>query len=239
MRDVVFFFWPLVTRLGELQVLLPAVLLAVLSLALRRETRRMAVTWLALVAGAVALTLASKLAFMGWGLGWSRMNFTGVSGHAMLAAALLPVLLVALVPTGSSLARGCALGLGAALALLVGASRMALGAHSPSEVVAGLVLGGVVTALVLTTSRRAAGQPQRAWVLPVAALVAVGLWLTLSPAYAPRVDTHGLVTQLSLQLSGRSTPWSRADMLRERRRDNKTLPVPDQSARQRLQQASS
>lgn len=152
----------------------------------------------------------------------------------------------------------------AVLAMLVGASRIALGAHSGSEVMAGWVLGGAAAALALRGASRgyrrssvgtrenlvaarrrgepdtipASGRQQRSGAMSVAALLALGLWLSLSPAYAPRVDTHAFVTQLSLQLSGRATPWSRAEMLRERRRDM-TLPAPDKPTRQRVQQASS
>ena len=38
-------------------------------------------------------TTASKVAFIGWGLGLSALDFTGISGHAMIASAVYPLLL--------------------------------------------------------------------------------------------------------------------------------------------------
>jgi hypothetical protein len=43
----------------------------------------------------------------------------------------------------------------------------------------------------------------------------VALWLVVTPAHAPPSQTHSIVTQLSLKLSGHATPYTRADMLRE------------------------
>jgi membrane-associated phospholipid phosphatase len=45
--------------------------------------------------------------------------------------------------------------IGYTLALLVAISRLMLGAHSPSEVVAGFVLGGLVVQLALHLSQHA------------------------------------------------------------------------------------
>ena len=81
-------FWHLITRLGEVQILLPAAVVAALVLAARRDSWPTVTLWLSLLGVAVLLTLASKLAFMGWGLGLPAFNFSGISGHAMMAAAL-------------------------------------------------------------------------------------------------------------------------------------------------------
>ena len=71
--------------------------------------------------GAASLVvLVSKLAFLGWGIGSARLNFTGFSGHTMLSAAVWPVALwlvasrathrtrVALAVLGWALAAGSA-----------------------------------------------------------------------------------------------------------------------------------
>jgi hypothetical protein len=42
--------------------------------------------------------------------------------------------------------------------------------------------------------------------------ILLSLWLGVTPATAPPSDTHGLVTQLALSISGHPTPYTRADM---------------------------
>ena len=191
-------FWHLITRLGEVQILLPAAMVAALVLAARRDSWPTVTLWLSLLGVAVLLTLASKLAFMGWGLGLPAFNFSGISGHAMMAAALYPLLLTSLVPTQSPSARWLVLCAGILLALLVGVSRVFVGAHSWSEVIAGLSVGGATAATV-------------------AVPLSMALWLTMMPTFGPAFSSHSMITQWSLQLSGRSTPYTRGEMLRQHR----------------------
>lgn len=202
-------FWHLLTRLGEAQILLPAALLAALSLLRRPEGRPLVAWWLTLLGFATLLTTASKVAFIGWGVGWPELNFTGISGHAMFAAAVYPLLLGTLNSRAGPAGRRLAVIAGAALALLVGASRIVIGAHSASEVVAGLLLGGAASTAALSLIRL-----PRAWISPLIP-TAAALWLTLTPAHAPPSQTHSMVTRLSLKLSGHTTPYTRAEMLRE------------------------
>lgn len=84
-------FWHVLTRLGEAQILLPLALLAGLALMRTAQARPQAVRWLSLLLAAAFVTTLSKVAFIGWGIGWRAFDFTGVSGHAMFAAAVYPV----------------------------------------------------------------------------------------------------------------------------------------------------
>ncbi len=201
-------FWHLLTRLGEAQILLPAGALAVLALVRRPQGRLLAFWWLAALTAAVALTTASKLAFIGWGLGWPALDFTGISGHAMFAAAVYPLLLGTLAPRSPRTLPMLAMALGALLALMIGVSRWVLQAHSVSEVVAGLALGGAVGAVAI-------GRVHLPLLhfSPWAALVAAA-WLMAAPANAPASQSHTTVTRLALALSGRPAPYTRADMRR-------------------------
>lgn len=210
-------FWHLITRLGEVQVLLPAAMLAALVLVARRDSWSTVLLWLSLLGVAVMLTLASKLAFLGWGLGLPEFNFSGISGHAMMAAALYPLLLASLVPTQSASARWVALDTGIVLALLVGVSRVVVGAHSWSEVIAGLAVGGAVTAAVLIGYGLPRGLSRMSTAATVAVPLAMVLWLTMMPTFGPAFSSHSMITQWSLQLSGRATPYTRGEMLRQYR----------------------
>ena len=212
-------FWHGVTRAGEVGILLPAALLAAWLLMLRRDHERTAGIWLASLGVAVLITLASKFALLGWGLGWAALNFSSVSGHAMMAAAVYPVLFAVLIPAPSVVGRWCTAGAGIALALLVGVSRIVVGAHSWSEVIAGLAVGGVVAAVVLCGNGFALAiareQTRVSLTRTLAAPLAIGLWLTMMPAFGPSFDSHSVITEWSLRLSGRSAPYTRGEMLRE------------------------
>jgi membrane-associated phospholipid phosphatase len=196
-------FWPAVTRLGEAQILLPAALLTMAALVLRRPSRPLALGWLALLAIAVALTTASKIAFIGWGIGSPALDFTGISGHAMFAAAVYPLLLGAVLPRHARTGEWPGVALGGMIALAVGISRVMVDAHSVSEVLAGLLLGGGVSALAMTRA-----PVLQARIGPWAPAL-VGLWLAFTPAYAPASQSHEFVTRLALALAGHDAPHTR------------------------------
>ena len=202
--------WTLVTRLGEAQILLPTALALALWFAWRGHSKRLAASWALGILAATVITTASKVAFMGYGLGWQALNFTGVSGHAMFAAAIYPLAGTAAVSAlaGPGAVRWQWLGLsaGVALALVVAVSRVAVNAHSVSEIVAGLLIGGSTTAVALRAGHLPLAKP------PLWLPLAVGLWLGISPAHAPPSTTHDWVTRLSLKVSGHTRPYTRYDL---------------------------
>lgn len=212
--------WALYTRLGEAQILLPAMAAAVLWLAWGRATRPLAAAWTACGLTAVGVTTASKVAFMGWAVGIAALDFTGFSGHSMSAALVLPVL--------ARLAAGhaprpwprLAIALGYLLAVAVAVSRVVVGVHSSSEVVAGFMLGATASALALRATQAPARLP------PPWLLTAVAAWLMVWPLGGPMSPAHDIVTSLALRLSGNSTPYTREDMHRDAqlRRDAGALP---------------
>jgi len=205
--------WHLITRLGEAQIVLPAAALTVSALLIRSSTRRLALSWLLLITAAALITTASKVAFIGWGIGWAAVDFTGVSGHAMFAAAVYPMLMLAMVADRSpSRYRFASFALGCALALAVGLSRIAVGAHSWSEVVAGLLVGGAVSAAALVVAKSAT--------LTMRPLVsaAVFAWLAAAPFQLQALQTHALVTRLAVTMSGNAAPFRRSELARRLRR---------------------
>src|SRR5262245_55129388 len=142
-------FWFAITRLGEAQILLPAMLAMALWLVHRSGATRVATLWLGFTACAALLTTATKVAFIGWGIGFAPLNFTGISGHSMFAAAILPVLVRAGASTADDQWHRPALLTGYLLAMLVTISRVATGAHSWSEALAGYALGSAASAAVI------------------------------------------------------------------------------------------
>ncbi|MDP3617398.1 MAG: phosphatase PAP2 family protein [Rhodoferax sp.] len=204
-------FWHLLTRLGESQILLPAALLAMLALTRRAETRPLAARWLGALVLATLLTTASKVVFIGWGIGSAQLDFTGISGHAMFAAAVYPLLLGTLAAPLPPRGQKIAVASGFTLALMVGLSRLEVGVHSVSEVVAGVLLGGAASAGAIAGS----SLPRARMGSTLSVLVAV--WILLTPVHIPPLQTHALVTQLALWLSGNTLPHTRHGMLLELR----------------------
>ena len=207
-------FWHLVTRLGEAQILLPIAVAVAWLLWRRTQSAQLALTWTGWVGLVAGITTFSKLAFLGWGVGSAQLDFTGVSGHAMFAAAIYPVLF-RFLPGPRRLTpllwHTLAVSTGLLLATVVAMSRVMVDAHSVSESVVGLALGLGASALTL---RRLSplGQPARQ--MPRWLPAAVAAWLAVLPATAPASITHDLVTRMALSLSGRDAPFQRSDLQR-------------------------
>jgi hypothetical protein len=170
-----------------------------------------------LLALAIALTIASKIAFIGWGIGVASLNFTGFSGHAMYAAAVFPLLLRCIAAPGARPLQQAAVALGYGMAVLVAVSRCAIGAHSPSEAIAGFALGAAASALALALGPVPQRQLPR-WLL--ALLIGAQL---VNPAAVPSMPTHDIVTRLALEVSGHERPYTRSMMLRREHERRKAL----------------
>jgi undecaprenyl-diphosphatase len=95
--------------------------------------------------------------------GWAgtATGFAFPSGHAASATAgymVLAVLVSALMPTARQ--RGFVLGAGVCVSLLIGVSRVVLGVHWPTDVLAGWALGTTVAAATLLATRSTTGGPR-------------------------------------------------------------------------------
>lgn len=200
-------FWQILTRFGETSLLLPVAILLFAWLVRRGETAN-AARWFLAFATATSLTLISKLAFMGWGMGVVHLNFTGFSGHSMMAAAVLPVLFHRLAPVGWRRTARCAAAVGIALALAVGYSRLMLHAHSWSEMLGGLCVGLMASLGFLWQSDPALQRRTPAY--GVMALLAALLVLPASGTAAP---TQDWLERIAVYLSGRDRPFRREDLL--------------------------
>jgi len=201
-------FWHMITRLGEAQVMLPAAFATLAWLALRPSGRPLVGWWLVTMTVAVVITTATKIAFIGYGWGLASIDFTGISGHAMFAAVVYPLLARVLTAAQPASRQRVAVGTAYLLALLIGISRLKVSAHSGSEVVAGLALGGAASAAVLWLARAPTLQ------LPLWLPLSVGLSLLALGGAAPPSRTHDMVTRIALTLSGRTVPYTRHDLLR-------------------------
>lgn len=192
-----------ITRLGGAGLTLPLAVAIALWLALGYSWR-LAAGWLAIIGAAAGLVTLTKIAFLGWGVGVREWNFTGVSGHAMLSTAVYPVaFFLTLLPARTSV-RLLGVVCGVAAGLTVGLSRVVLSAHSPSEAVAGCIVGALAAVLFIWWAWDAkAGKLS-------AVPVAVSLLMLAVALHDVRVPTQHWITHIALHLSGRDRPFIRA-----------------------------
>jgi membrane-associated phospholipid phosphatase len=118
---------------------------------------------------------------------------------------VLPVLPFVMLPQGSRHLRLAALVIALVLAMLIGVSRIAVGAHSPSEVVGGALLGAVVCAVFLRLAKPDLPPVRHAWA------IAVGLFAMLATARAEPAPTHRWMVGVALYVSGHDRPFDRSD----------------------------
>lgn len=194
--------WSVITHLGTASIVLPLVAIAAFSLWACRQRAALR-NWLSALAVAAGITLLSKIMFIGWGVGIAAIDFTGVSGHALLATSVLPILFGWLwAPLRGRFNRAGAT-FGWLLGALVAVSRVVLGMHSASEVILGWLAGLLVSMVALQTLSEPTHRPWLARLsIPVLLLSLVG---NIS-AYVP---THDWETAIALRLSGRDRPFTR------------------------------
>jgi membrane-associated phospholipid phosphatase len=196
--------WNHITLFGDVSITSLAAL-AIGAWLLAENEKRLALWWAILYAAGLAVVTASKIAFIGWGIGIAALDFSGFSGHAMRITAVAPVLLYLILQKTSSPIRAFGVLCGFAFAGLIGISRLAIHAHSVSEVVSGWILGGIVSIAFIGIAgslRKYIFSPMR-----------IGLiLLTLLPApYVQPAPTQKWLTSMTLYISGHDRPFRRAN----------------------------
>ncbi|KQP49347.1 phosphatase PAP2 family protein [Pseudorhodoferax sp. Leaf274] len=196
-------FWTTVTHLGNSALLLPAGLVLALWL-LKTRHGPLALAWALSFGTAVLLVLASKLAFMGWGIGSAALDFTGISGHATVSTAVFTMGAWLLAAGHPWRRQALAIAAGLLVGLLVSISRVVLHAHSVSEVVAGFGLGAAAAVLPIAWMAGRTLRLRQRWV-PMALAGVLGLL----PQMGQPAETHGLVQKMALMASSRSEVYTR------------------------------
>jgi membrane-associated phospholipid phosphatase len=212
-------YWHLLSLPGAFGLVLP--LLVCAAWRLRQDSAdgaRAARRWLLASAGAVAIVITSKVAFYGWGTGIRAWNLTCPSGHTVLALLLWPPLLGLLVPPHQRAWRALAISAGLLLGLGCAVSRLMIQAHPPSEVLAGLAVGGLAAVLAVRAVRGQHLALRRAALAAVAVLL-LGVCMAVMPIGLPAEQWFAL---LGARLAGREQPVQRKAWLEGR----DTLPPP-------------
>lgn len=194
--------WMAITRVGGVNVMLPAAAAIAAWLGASRAWR-MAAWWCLLFAAVLMVTVATKVSFIGWGVGIRSLDFTGVSGHAARAMAVVPTIFYLTLLQARRRARIAGVATGVLVATLIAISRLTLHAHSMSEVVAGCLLGGAASALFAARFDR----PHMA--APGRAVAALGMAACIAAAAMKPAPTQRWMIASALYLSGHDRPYIR------------------------------
>ncbi|HHS9559013.1 TPA: phosphatase PAP2 family protein [Klebsiella quasipneumoniae subsp. similipneumoniae] len=202
--------WQVVTFFGDSTVLLPSAAVLFIVLFLRKDSKQLAWHWALLFGITGAIVCASKLAFMGWGIGIRELDFTGFSGHTALSSAFWPILLWLLCVRATPALLFTAVIVGYVLAGLVGYSRLMVHAHSTSEVIAGLLLGAAGSAIFLLLQLRVrATHTAQLSFGSLASMVMIPALLLNTGAKAP---TQSLLSEIAVKIGPLEKPFTRADL---------------------------
>ncbi|MBI3526288.1 MAG: phosphatase PAP2 family protein [Betaproteobacteria bacterium] len=194
--------WQIITHLGSLSLMTPAV--AVAATCLWRSGHQAAVRiWLPALALAATITLATKILFLGWGIGIAALDFTGISGHTLLATSVLPVIFGWLFAQDRDRVLPAGAVFGFLIGAIVGLTRVLLGAHSVSEVVIAWLIGSAVSGVTLNALDSPLKRPWLAWLAPLALLFAFN---TTASSY---LQAHHWEVKIALFLSGHDKPYAR------------------------------
>lgn len=145
----------IITTIGNLSVIVPITLLIV-GLLLYKEQSKKAFIVFTSVAGALCANMILKLLFQRerpdlWNTLITETTYSFPSGHALISTALI-LSLVAI--TWRTRARWPVLVLGSIFIALIGISRVYLGVHYPSDVIAGWCIGLIWVVIVYHVARR-------------------------------------------------------------------------------------
>ncbi|CAH1650959.1 PAP2 superfamily protein [Hyphomicrobiales bacterium] len=142
-----------VTGLGDVGILLPVGVVITLFCWLGGH-RRLALQWCILLIAGMGLTGAAKLAFHVCGDVLTGDRIRSPSGHVALSIIVYGGLAISLSGGRSRLTKALFAVGGVLLVFLIAWSRVRLGYHTRSEVLAGFLLGGVCLAAFAATYRQ-------------------------------------------------------------------------------------
>lgn len=162
--------WSMVSDLGDAAMTLPLAVVCLAWLTCSPTGRDQAITWALMLAAGMVLVGVTKMLYAGCGVQIRAIDFRVISGHTMLASAVWPMACVLALNGG--MRSGASISLGLGLGALIGVSRVIDGAHTPSEVIAGWLVGSTI-ALAFASRHRAPRLNVRNRTLVAGSLLAV------------------------------------------------------------------
>ena len=195
--------WFTVSSIGSSAILIPvAFAIAVWLLAARAWGA--ALYWCVLFGAAMLTVIASKVIFIGWGIGIESLDFTGISGHSARATAIFPTLFYLVFQKTPRKIYSLPVLSGWVAGVIICISRVVVDAHSVSEALSGGILGTAVSFFFLHTAGKYPLLISPRW------LLIPSLCFLLSAPNIKPAPTQQWMTSAALALSGRTTPFNRS-----------------------------
>jgi membrane-associated phospholipid phosphatase len=189
------FSWMGITKIGGSTIMLPAAV-AIAVWLLTARAWRMTWLWCLLFGSALVLVAASKIVYVGWGIGIPALDFTGFSGHAMRSAAIMPPLCYLILQDKSFAVRMSGVAFGVGFAALISLSRVLLQYHSIAEALSGWLLGSAVCLYFIW---RAEQLPKPSF---NRVLIAASFVLLLAASFSKPIQTQKLIEGAAEVLGG-------------------------------------
>lgn len=163
---------------------------------------KMAVCWCVLFSLGLSIVALSKILFLGWAAGIPSLDFKALSGHALRATVVMPVLLYVSLQGAPLWWRAAGVIFGVACSLCIGVLLVSLGFHTTSEVVASSMLGILLGAGFMRIAAMLPAPRASVWAITLG-LSAFVVIFSLKPSSM----NHRLV-DVALYLSDRQHPYS-------------------------------
>jgi membrane-associated phospholipid phosphatase len=199
--------WNILTYFGDSMLILPTGITLVLFMLWKADNQVTALIWLVILGISGLMVSISKLLFLAWGTGSSTFNFTGFSGHTTMSATLWPVMFWLIGQHFQPDRRRLIISAGYFIAIMVGISRLALHAHSVSEVISGFILGSLCSVIFLYTQQDR--DMQYFTLAPLVILLVLPLTLM---SFGKKAPTQQLIEHIAAQITGKQ-PWTRAKLV--------------------------
>jgi membrane-associated phospholipid phosphatase len=163
---------------------------------------KLAAYWCLLFGMGLSIVAMSKILFIGWAAGIPALGFKALSGHTLRATVVLPVLSFVLLQRAPIRWRTAGLVAGVAFSIVIGVLLVRLRFHTPSEVIATAILGGLISFAFLRIAATLPPPHLNGWMAPLS-LIAFVLIFSLKPSSL----NHRLV-DVALYLSDRDHPYT-------------------------------
>lgn len=200
--------WQTLTYFGDSMLLLPCAVVITIFLYFKTQDIITTVRWLVCFMGAGLIVSISKILFLGFFIGSIKWNFTGFSGHTTMSAVFWPIGLWIFSKGYRGLWCKLMLAIGYLLPITIGYSRLVLHAHSPSEVMGGMLLGLTISTLFIVSQYHVVFQPVRA-----VDFIPITLITIFILHYGHPATTQQFLAKVSAQLAGIKQPYSRQQLL--------------------------
>ncbi|TDV17148.1 PAP2 superfamily protein [Paraburkholderia caballeronis] len=147
--------WSAISSVGDAALTFPVAIACATWLTL--SDRRLAWRWVMLLAAGSALVGATKILYFGCGIEIRPIDFRVISGHTALSTSVWTVTFALLYRSaGGNVMFGAATGL--VIGALTAVARVLDNAHTPSEVVAGWLLGAAIALLFVHALKRSSAR---------------------------------------------------------------------------------